>query len=286
MITFANKIVLTSYKFGSYQALALGQLVITILVLQIAKQAKVINLAGFSLTTAYKLTPLAIFHFGNLLFGLGGTQSLSLPMFTVMRRFSVLTTMYGELLILKKSKPALIQTSIYLMIVGALIAAYDDLSFDLNGYFMLTMNNLFTTINGVYTKQRLDGAKYGEYDLLYYNSILCLLPMLGITVFLSDTSKIINYGQWHDPGFLFFFVLSSIMGLVLNYSWMLCTRYNSPLTTTVTGTLKNILITYLGMLVGGDYIFSNWNFVGLTISSVSSIIYSYLTFTDTGKKKN
>jgi hypothetical protein len=280
MITFANKIVLTSYRFHSYQALALGQLVITIIVLQLASRVKLIQLSSFDLKTACKLAPIAFFHFGNLLFGLGGTQSLSLPMFTVMRRFSVLMTMYGELYILKKHKSVIVQSSIYLMIVGAVIAAYDDLTFDINGYVFITLNNLFTTVNGIYTKQRLDGAKYGEYDLLYYNSLLSLVPMLIVTFFFSNTDTIFYYNQWTNPGFLFFFILSSLMGFVLNYSWMLCTRFNSPLTTTVTGTLKNILVTYMGMVVGGDYIFSNWNFVGLTISSIASVIYSYLTFTD------
>jgi hypothetical protein len=280
MITFANKIVLTSYKFQSYQALALGQLVITIIVLQIASRTRLIHLSSFDLGTACKLAPISLFHFGNLLFGLGGTQSLSLPMFTVMRRFSVLMTMYGELYILKKHKSTLVQSSIYLMIVGAVIAAYDDLTFDVNGYVFITLNNIFTAVNGIYTKRRLDGAKYGEYDLLYYNSLLTLVPMLIVTFFFSNTDNIINYNGWTNPGFLFFFILSSLMGFVLNYSWMLCTRFNSPLTTTVTGTLKNILVTYTGMVVGGDYIFSNWNFVGLTVSSVASVIYSYLTFTD------
>ena len=37
---------------------------------------------------------------GNMIFGLGGTQALSLPMMTVLRRFSVLMTMVLEYYIL------------------------------------------------------------------------------------------------------------------------------------------------------------------------------------------
>ncbi|CAF0869299.1 unnamed protein product [Brachionus calyciflorus] len=270
MITFANKIVLTSYRFSSFQALALGQIGITLILLKILKRSQVINLANFDVKTAWNVVPLAIFYFGNILFGLGGTKSLNLPMFSVLRRFSVLMTMYGELYILKKKKSFSIQFSIYMMIAGAVVAASNDLTFDVYGYTFITLNNFFTAANGIYTKKKLDTMKMGEYDLLYYNALLTLFPMIILSFYSGEVDKLIAYDEWFNPGFWFFFLLSSLMGFILNYSWMLCTRYNSPLTTTVTGCLKNILVTYLGMLIGGDYIFSSLNFVGLTISSVSS----------------
>ena len=101
-----------------------------------------------------------------MVFGLGGTQELSLPMMTVLRRFlfdlisnfmfsthrfSILMTMIGEFYILKvpfnnipccekdiilcfQTRPTMaVQLSVYLMIFGSGLAALNDLAFNLKG---------------------------------------------------------------------------------------------------------------------------------------------------------
>lgn len=286
MIIFANKIVLTSYKFSSFQALAIGQLVFTLLFIIITKQLKIISIKNFSFKTAQNLLPFAMIYFGNLVFGLGGTKSLNLPMFTVLRRFSVLMTMFGEMFILKAEKSTSIRISIYVMVIGAIIAAVNDLTFEIHGYVFIMLNNLFSAANGIYTKKKLTNTDLKENDLLFYYSSMTLPLLLSLFHYTGEIDKLFAYDGWSNPGFWLFFLLSSLMGFTLNYSMMLCTRFNSPLTTTVIGCLKNILVTYAGMFVGGDYIFSNYNFIGLTLSTTASLFYTYYAFAEKNKQQS
>ena len=123
MIMVVNKTVLTKFEFPSFQVLGIGQMVATIIILYVTKKLNYISFPDLSTDTFRKIWPLPLMYLGeleilhlnltcvhksqprhisigNMVFGLGGTQNLSLPMMTVLRRFSILMTMIGNLIIL------------------------------------------------------------------------------------------------------------------------------------------------------------------------------------------
>lgn len=280
MIVVINKSVLTSYGFPSAQFLGIGQIVATILVLFCGKSLGIITYPNFHLGTISQIWPLPIFYLGNLLCGLGGTKQLSLPMFTILRRFSILMTMIAEFYILRVHNSLGVKLSVAAMIGGAIIAASDDLSFDPGGYSYVLANDFFTAAYGVYIKKKLDSKELGKFGLMFYNSLFMILPASAIAVATGEFQKALTFNGWTNLFFNIQFLLSCIMGFVLMFSTMLCTAYNSALTTTIVGCLKNVFIAYIGMVIGGDYIFSWMNFAGINISIVGSIVYSAITFTD------
>jgi len=277
LIILVNKFVLTSFHFPSFKFLGLAQIGATVLLLGFARATGIVH---FPLNSSVpgQVFPLPLIYIGNLVFGLGSTKRLSLPMFTVLRRFSILFTLLLEQYILGVHASLAVKCSVGTMIFGALVAASNDLSFDAPGYVFILLNDVTTALQGVYTKKKLEAKEVGKYGLLFYNAVFNVLPFYVLCESMGDVEAAKNFSAWADVGFVCCFLASAVMGFVLNYSVVLCTAYNSALTTTIIGCLKNLIVTYTGMFIGGDYIFSWPNFIGLNISVAGSLWYSYITF--------
>ncbi|XP_073402048.1 nucleotide sugar transporter SLC35D2 isoform X2 [Dendrobates tinctorius] len=254
LIILVNKSVLTSYKFPSSTFLGVGQMGFTVVILYIGKVQGIITFPDFDKDIPRKLFPLPFLYIGNHLTGLSSTQKLR-------KRYSLSVTL-----------------SILAIVIGAFIAASFDLTFNLEAYTIVLMNDLFTAAYGVYIKEKMNPQELGKYGVLYYNAAFMILPTLLYTLWTGEFEKAIHFNKWTHFYFVFQFLLACMMGFVLLYAIVLCSYHNSPLTTTVIGALKNVSIAYIGIFIGGDYMFSWLNFLGLNICMAGGAAYSFVTF--------
>lgn len=145
---------------------------------------------------------------------------------------------------------------------------------------MILVNDICTAANGVYMKQKLEAKELGKYGLLYYSALFTVVPVIVLALLSGDFEKLysyINNGQMTVPVYICL-LLSFVCGFLLNYSVVLCTHHNSALTTTCVGPIKNLFVTYVGMFSSGDYSFGWANFIGINVSVMGSILYTYVTF--------
>lgn len=278
-VIFANKVVLSTFKFPSVQTLALLQFASTTTALKVASSLGYLHLLPISVKGIKSILPLSTCYLLNILTGLSATQNLSLPMMVLLRRASILMTMLLEKWMLNSQPSKTVQLSVGLMLGGALVAALGDLSFNLTGYIVIFFNDLFTALNGVILKKTSEEYKKSKMTVLYLNSLLSTLGVSAIILLVpGEVDRVRNFDLWSSSSFVTYLVFASLMGSVLNLAIFLCTSTNSALTTTVVGCLKNVLTSYMGMFVGGDYIFSWLNFLGINISIAGSLIYARATF--------
>lgn len=90
----------------------------------------------------------------------------------MLRRFSILLTMVFEAYAFGTSPSPAVRWSVFLMIFGALIAALSDLAFDMEGYLMIAISDIFTAANGVVMKRTLVACpSINKMGVLFYNSL-------------------------------------------------------------------------------------------------------------------
>lgn len=274
-LIWCNKVVLTQHKFPSSTALAAAQFLFTCLSVGSLSLVNVVEIRP-TIAAVQNTLPLTVLYLSDVVLGLAATSALSLPMFTVLRRASIPMTMCLERIV-GQAKPSLpVVISVWGMMIGACVAALDDLAFDARSYGVVLCNDMLTAARGVYVKSALSRARMSKLSLLFYNASLAFVlvfPGLLVRGDLVASFKWIVKATWTQR---LTFALSAGLGPVLQYAIFLCTQHNSALTTTVLGALKNILTAYIGMFV--DYDYSLFNFLGITISCVASFVYSVATF--------
>ena len=164
--------------------------------------------------------------------------------------------------------------AVAVMVAGALVAAASDLSFNVYGYAAVIVNDLFSAAYLVMLKHFGPAKGVDSSSLLAYNSLLSLAPLVLASWGLGEAHRIAAFDVGDDWRFKATAAAAVALGLTINHSTYVCTRVNEPLTTSVAGGFKNILMTGIGMLAFGDYVFAWANVCGIALSMAGAVWYA------------
>lgn len=195
-------------------------------------------------------------------------------MFICLRRFVFFFTISIERFIYGKSHDRQTLWSVFVMIFGSVIAATTDPTFNLYGYVSVLLNDLFTSLYLILVKNNKAAKSLSPTELLFYNSMLNLPMLAALAWYSGEWAGALRYPNQDTTAFRVTLAASCMLGLAVNHSTFVCTRATSPLTTSVTGSFKNVLMTLIGMVAFGDFQFKLANLVGLTVSMIGGIWYA------------
>ncbi|KAM7541978.1 hypothetical protein Aperf_G00000017427 [Anoplocephala perfoliata] len=272
-IMFVNKLILTANKFPSSVFLASAQMFVTFVVLLAISTCGLTTIPKPSRTLIFKIVPFSCIYAIDVTMGLAGTGAISLPLFSALRRISNFFILFGERYFFGKKHSCLTHVALCTMVAGAFVAVSGDINFDIIGYSFIFCNNISTAAKGLLTKSRLSRHNFSSTTLLFYNSIFMFPFMVLLTLSTGKVQDVIDYPLWSNGFFVTGFLFSCLAAVTLQFLTFECTRLTSALTTSVVGVMKNTIVSYGGMFVGGDYVYTIVNFCGVTISTIGAITY-------------
>ncbi|KAF2070297.1 hypothetical protein CYY_008389 [Polysphondylium violaceum] len=283
-ITFFNKAVLNYYNFNYSNALTLGQMIFSLFFLVLMKQMGKISYPDVNVDLCKKLFSLSLLFILMVVSGLAALAKTNVPLFSALRRLSTLVVILGEKMLLGKVTPADETQAVVVMVLGALVAGWGDVTFDFVGSIYILFNCVVTAGYLIYIAKKTKETGLNTFGLMFYCNILSM-PATIVLTFITEWEGISTFTGYADLGFQFCFFMSSIQAFLLNYFIFLCSTLNSPLTTSITGQIKSILQTIIGLFMFGDVILSPLLIFGLVVSTLASFWYSFIKYAQTAARK-
>ncbi|KAI0511244.1 hypothetical protein KFK09_011869 [Dendrobium nobile] len=277
-MVFINKAILMKYAY-SMTLLTVQQLA-TALLIHLGRVLGYTKSSSLNLATAKKLLPLSLFYNANVAFALASLKGVNIPMYIALKRLTPLAVLIAGFFSGKGRPQLQVSLSVLATALGVIIAALGDFSFDLFGYTMALTSVFFQTMYLMLVEKSSAEDGLSSVEIMLYNAILSLPFLLFLIIATAEfpQSLFLLFEKAHSFTFFLIFILSLVMGIVLNFTMFLCTIVNSALTTTIVGVLKGVGSTTLGFLLLGGVEVHALNVTGLIINTIGGVWYSYAKY--------
>jgi solute carrier family 35 protein len=293
MLSFVNKAIFTAYDFKYPLVILLTQFLVNVILTLVVKyvvrpspeKAYLWKCPEFSKQDAIDNLVVTFSFLANVLAGIFALSMVNIPMFLALRRLATLFLYSIDVLIMKKPIIAAEVIGVSLIALGAIVAGANDLNADGLGYFLVFLNNIITSFSFHIAKRvsqknpRLDAATQ-----TFYNAAEAI-PIIFLAVCLNGDLGALFYSS---PGTLSFYLcmfFGSCMGCLLTFSQTLCNTKVSPMATSITGNLKDIFSTALGLFAFGDVEINQYLLLGLVLSLLGAMCYSFSKYLEAMKTK-
>jgi hypothetical protein len=276
-ITLFNKAVFAS-GFPSAMTLTLLQGVVTIVGCEALKYSgsPQLQYPNLNLRTLLQVAPLSFVFIAYVVISLVSLGRINLPMFTTLRRLTILFVMVEEYFLLGRTPSRAILNTVGVMTLGAAIAAWKDLTFDPYTYFLLFLTNLFTSLYTVYISKVRKDTGLTPAGMLFYSNVSSMPVLLLLALYSGDVTAALGYEGYNDIPFLINFIASIFIAFLMNVSVFYNTSVSSARTQTVVGQLKNFIAFVLGLWLFNDYVYDPINMLGLWVGLAGSVWYAYV----------
>lgn len=257
--------------------LTLLQGVVTIACLEAMKARGLVDFPAFNLKTAWQVLPLSAVFIAYVVTSLVSLGRVNVPMFTALRRLTILFVMVEEYYLLGITPSRRVLMTVGVMSLGCAVAAWKDLTFDPVSYAYLFLTNFFTSLYTVFINKVKRDTGLSVFSMLYYNTATTFPALLALAWATGDLRAAAAFPGYASLGFEANFVASIFLAFALNVATFYCSSLNSARTLSVVGQIKNFAAFLFGLVLFDDYVYEPLNFLGLWTGFAGSVWYTFVT---------
>lgn len=221
----------------------------------------------------------------NILSGNIGLRYVPVSLVQCVRSTIPGVTMFLSMFILDKKYTIKHYTTVFLVVVGVLIATATTVEFHPVGFAFTVLVCFLSSLKSVMTNKFLvsKGLKLHPFDLLNRMSTYSILH-LGVTALC--TGELANAMVWFadnaTPKFLFTLFVNAFMAFFLNVCNFFFTKLTSALTVTIVGNVKHVVTIFLSIVIFRNNV-SLYNAIGITTTVIGAALYSMVEYQDKQK---
>lgn len=263
--------------------LVVFQAITAVLCVEFSKKMRWVDYPSFSMQTAKQWAPVNIMFCTMLFTGMASLQHNNVPMVTVFKNVTNIFVTAGDYYFFGTKVDKMVTLAFGIMLLGAIMAARNDLYITFIGIFWMIANCISTAGYILYMKFATKNVKLSKFGMVYYNNVLCTLFLLPASLLMGEVKIFFDTQAIHTFDYFFKNFCAGFVGFFLNFASLNCVQHTGPTTYAIIGSLNKIPITLLGWLIF-DAVINGQTWFYISVSMMGGFIYSYAKL-QAGKKK-
>eukprot|EP00980_Cylindrotheca_fusiformis_P013458 scaffold3437_cov113-Cylindrotheca_fusiformis.AAC.25 len=287
-MVLVNKSLASSYKdviAGDLNILlVVFQAIVAVVAVELCKCLKWVEYPNFSLRTAREWAPVNIFFCLMLFTGMASLQHNSVPMVTIFKNITNIITTIGDYYCFGSTSETLVIVAFGIMLGGAVMAAWNDISVSATGLFWMMLNCFSCSGYVLYMKFATKTVKLSKFGMVFYNNLLCIFFLLPAAYAMGEVQLFLQTEAIHTPDYLQKNAFAGLVGFLLNFASLHCVSLTGPTTYAIIGSINKVPIAILGYFLFDNKI-SNETWFFISISMAGGFLYSYAKLQTAHSKK-
>jgi GDP-mannose transporter len=195
-------------------------------------------------------------------------------MVTIFKNITNIITTIGDYYFFGSSSEALVIVAFGIMLGGAILAAWNDISVSLTGLVWMILNCFSCSGYVLYMKFATKTVKLSKFGMVFYNNLLCIFFLLPAAMAMGQFEIFAQTRAIHTTDYMSKNFFAGLVGFLLNFASLNCVSLTGPTTYAIIGSLNKVPIAILGYFIFDSTISKDtWFFI--SVSMAGGFLYSY-----------